>query len=124
MKDRIKTLRKSTGLNQTDFGARVGVKGNTIGNYEIGLRNPSDAVVFSICREFNVSENWLRHGEGEMLEDLSEDEEMMVLIGKLCADGNAFKRRVLMAAAKIIDNDDVWYIIEKELKKLINKKEE
>lgn len=124
MKDRIKTLRKSTGLNQVDFGARVGVKGNTIGNYEIGLRNPSDAVIFSMCREFNVNENWLRTGKGEMFENLSEDEELMVLIGRLCADGNSFKRRILMAAAKIIENDDIWYIIEKELKNLIDKKEE
>ena len=57
MKDRIKTLRKALHLNQSDFGAKVGVKGNTIGNYEIGLRNPSDAVIFSICREFDVNEH-------------------------------------------------------------------
>ena len=33
MEKRIKELRKRLGLNQADFGARVGVKGNTIGNY-------------------------------------------------------------------------------------------
>ena len=74
LKDRIKAVRKALGLNQAAFGERVGVKGNTIGNYEIGLRNPSDAVIFSICREFNINENWLREGKGEMFLDFSEDE--------------------------------------------------
>lgn len=56
MKDRIREIRKNNKMNQAEFGARLGVKGNTIGNYELGLRNPSDAVIFSICREFNINE--------------------------------------------------------------------
>lgn len=63
---RIKTLRKSLNLTQNDFGDRIGVKANTIGNYELSLRNPSNAVIHSICIEFNVNENWLRFGKGEM----------------------------------------------------------
>lgn len=66
MRERIKELRKTLKLNQTQFGSRIGVKGNTITNYETGLRNPSEAIIFSICREFNVNELWLRSGEGEM----------------------------------------------------------
>lgn len=63
---RIKTLRKSLNLTQNDFGDRIGVKANTIGNYELSLRNPSNAVIHSICIEFNVNENWLRFGKREM----------------------------------------------------------
>ena len=84
MKDRIKTLRKALHLNQSDFGAKVGVKGNTIGNYEIGLRNPSDAVIFSICREFDVNEQWLRTGEGEMFNQSVES-----TVDRLCAELHA-----------------------------------
>lgn len=65
MQDRIKDLRKKLKLTQVEFGERIGVKGNTITNYENGLRNPSDAVILSICREFGVNESWLRTGEGE-----------------------------------------------------------
>ena len=66
MKERIKTIRKENNLTQTEFGERIGVKGNTITNYENGLRNPSDAIIFSICREFNINEDWIRYGKEPM----------------------------------------------------------
>ena len=60
MNERIKLLRKALELNQTDFGARIGVKQGTVAAYESGARVPLDSVVVSICREFGVSESWLR----------------------------------------------------------------
>lgn len=66
MKDRIRQLRKELGMNQTDFGGRIGVKQGSVAGYESGARIPLDTVVASICREFNVNEEWLRTGEGEM----------------------------------------------------------
>ena len=46
MNGRIKIVRTTIGLTQTEFGARIGVKGNTVTGYETGIRNPSDAVIF------------------------------------------------------------------------------
>lgn len=66
METRIKEIRKASGLTQTQFGKRIGLKGNTITNYETGLRIPSEAAILSICREFNVNRAWLESGEGEM----------------------------------------------------------
>lgn len=66
MEKRIKELRKSKKMTQTEFGARLGVKGNTITNYEKGIRLPSDAIITSICREFSVRREWLETGEGKM----------------------------------------------------------
>lgn len=68
MKNRIKEIRKNNRLTQVEFGEKIGVKGNTITNYENGLRTPSDAVIFSICREFGINEGWLRTGTGNMLQ--------------------------------------------------------
>lgn len=82
MNERIKRIRKAVGLTQSEFGERIGVKGNTVTNYETGLRTPSDAVILSICREFNVNEPWLRTGKGEMLLQLDKDEEF----DRLCAE--------------------------------------
>ncbi len=65
--ERIKKARKTCGLTQREFAEKIGTTQNTIANYEIGHRNPSAAALNNICKTFNVSEKWLRTGEGEML---------------------------------------------------------
>lgn len=63
--ERIRRLRKALDLTQQEFADRIGMKRNSIAQVETG-RNTSEQTIFSICREFNVSETWLRTGEGEM----------------------------------------------------------
>lgn len=64
--DRIKKVRKSLDLTQGAFATRIGSVQNTITGYESGRRNPSAPVISLICKEFNVNEEWLRNGTGEM----------------------------------------------------------
>lgn len=63
--DRIRQIRKEERLTQEEFGARIGVKGNTVTGYERGNRRPSDSVVNYICHIFGINQTWLRTGEGE-----------------------------------------------------------
>lgn len=74
MKDRIKRIRKSLELTQQQFADRLGMKQNTIATYEMGRANPSEPTIISICREFNVNEDWLRYGKGEMFKPERSDE--------------------------------------------------
>lgn len=76
MKDRIKQLRNTLGLTQEKFAERLGVKRNTIATYEIGRNEPIDAVISLMCREFNVNEDWLRNGNGEMFKERSPSDEV------------------------------------------------
>lgn len=64
--ERIKELRKSEGLTQQRFADRLGLKQNTVATYEMGRSVPIDPIITSICREFGVNEDWLRHGIGKM----------------------------------------------------------
>ena len=66
MNERIKELRKTLNLTQQEFADRLSLKRNTIATYEIGKAVPSDRTLNDICREFNVNEDWLRNGTGEM----------------------------------------------------------
>lgn len=66
MNERLRKLRKTLDLTQQEFADKLGLKRNTVGQYEIGRNPPIDAVIISICREFNVNEEWLRDGVGEM----------------------------------------------------------
>jgi hypothetical protein len=65
-KERIRKLRRILDLTQQDFADRIGMKRNTIANYETGRNDPSTSVISLICREFNVNKNWLETGEGEI----------------------------------------------------------
>ena len=125
MNERIKQLRKSLHLNQSDFGARVGVKGNTIGNYEVGLRNPSDAVIFSICREFNVSEEWLRNGTGEMFYTMTQDEELAYIVGRALPSADENLKETFIALGRLSQEftPEDWKVIRKFVSALAGKEE-
>lgn len=66
MNERIKELRKTLKLTQQEFADRLNIKRGAIANYEVGRNEPIDAVISLICKEFNVNEEWLRDGTGEM----------------------------------------------------------
>lgn len=66
MNARIKEVREAKGLSQADFAELLNLKRNSISLIEVGKRNPSDRTILDICNKFNVSEEWLRTGEGEM----------------------------------------------------------
>ena len=66
MNGRIKKLRKALDLTQQEFASKIGSTQNVLANYESGRRNPSSSVINNICKTFDVSEKWLRTGDGEM----------------------------------------------------------
>ena len=80
MKDRIREIRIANKLKQSEFGDRLGIKGNTVTGYETGVRTPSDAVIVSICREFGVNEDWLRNGTGEMYPPKTRGQEISEIV--------------------------------------------
>lgn len=122
IKDRIKTIRKKKELTQVEFGQIIGVKGNTVTNYETGLRNPTEAVVKSICREFSVNEHWLRTGEGEMFIELTKEEEIATFIGGVLRDeDDSFKKRLISGLAAL--DETGWEVLENFLNS-IQKKED
>ena len=74
MNERLKAIRKNLSLSQESFGKKLGVTGAGISKIESGDRSLTEQMVLAICREFNVREEWLRNGSGEMFLDFTEDE--------------------------------------------------
>ena len=64
--ERVKEVRKSLNLTMEQFGNKLGVTKVAISNIEKEKRNLTEQMSRAICREFNVSEEWLKTGEGEM----------------------------------------------------------
>lgn len=117
MQERIKGLRKALGLTQQKFADALGVKQNTIAQYESGRNAPIDAVVSLICREFNVNEEWLRTGEGAMFLERSRDEELSAFFGDLLAGQPDFKRRLITVLSRL--NESEWELLEQMADKLV-----
>ena len=124
MGNRIKELRKALGLTQQEFADRIGVKRGAIANYEIG-RNASDTAVALICREFGVSEHWLRTGDGEMFVQISRSDEVLDFVGRaMIGEESNVKERFLLALSRL--PEERWKDIEDFARQITaeNKKEE
>jgi transcriptional regulator with XRE-family HTH domain len=89
MNTRIKELRTALHLTLEGFGDRIGVTRAAVSKWENGDRGIADSMVVSICREFGVSEQWLRTGEGEMFEQTRE-----TVLDRLAAEYSLDKEQV------------------------------
>ena len=93
--DRLKSIRKTLNITQQEFADRIGIKRGTVANYELDRNEPLDAVISLICKEFNISESWLRTGEGEMYTALDRDEEIALLVGRAIEGGTDFQKALI-----------------------------
>lgn len=109
LKDRLKQIRKNDphGKTQDMFADFLGISKQNVSSYEMGRRNPSDAVIRLICEKCDVSEKWLRTGEGSMTIPKSKDEEISELLADIQKSGDgSFKHRLVSALAKL--DEDGW----------------
>lgn len=117
MKNRIRTIRQDAGLTQQEFAKRIGVSRNTIATYETSVRVPIDAVIVSICREFNVNETWLRTGEGNIYIETTSDLALSQWFGQMLReDDTSFKKRFLLKLSHFNEQD--WASLEKSIRLL------
>lgn len=66
MNERLKYLRKQLSLNQNEMAERMNLSRSHISSLENGAREITDRIINDICREFDIKEEWLRTGEGDM----------------------------------------------------------
>lgn len=122
MNERLRKLRKTLDLTQQAFADKLGIARGNIGAYEVGKNALSDAVISLICREFDVNENWLRTGEGEMFIELTKEEEIASFIGEVLRDeDDSFKKRLISGLAAL--DETGWEVLENFLNS-IQKKED
>lgn len=109
--ERIKELRKNyLRLTLAEFGERIGVRHSAISNIENGIRNVTDQMRTSICREYGVREEWLRDGVGEVFVRKSAEDELNALAEKVMTDTpDSFRRRFISMLAKL--TDEQWRLL-------------
>lgn len=68
--ERVREIRKELNLTLEKFGEKLGVGKTAISKIEKGENSLTGQMLKSICREYNVSYDFLTNGEGEMFDDL------------------------------------------------------
>ena len=119
---RISTVIKSSGLTKTAFSKKIGLSQPFVSQLASGDASPSDRTIVDICREFGVSEHWLRTGEGEMFVRLSREEEITKFLMTVIRDPDSeFQRQLLATMAKL--EPAQWKLMEQMLDDLIAQRE-
>ena len=112
MNERMKQLRKELGLTQQQFADRIGTSRANIGKYEVSANIPSSAIISLICREFNVNEEWLREGSGDMFRSNDRYSDIARLTSQLLnEESDSFKNRFISMLARL--NSDEWEFLAK-----------
>lgn len=123
MNERVKELRTALGLSAEKFGGKIGVTRSAISKMELGVCNISEQSIISICREFNVNEEWLRHGTGEMFNDLSQDEELAYIVGQALPQADDFVKNTFIALGRLSQEftAEDWQVVKKFVDALAGK---
>ena len=100
MNKRLKQIRDAEGLTMREFSDRLGMTHSAISLLENGKRNLSSQFISSVCREFNVNEDWLLTGSGEMKKPGKKDIAAAISVELYGLDETSFKYRLLAALAK------------------------
>lgn len=117
---RVFELRKALELTLEKFGEPLGVTKTTISRIEKEERAITEQMAKAICREYGVSENWLKTGEGEMFEPRSRSEVIAQFAGELMKEEDSSFRKQLVEVLAELDLRE-WEVLEGIAKKLAKK---
>lgn len=101
---RIKTLRQTLGMSQTDFGRKIGVTRSVLSNLDLGITTLQDPLLSLVCSVFNVRREWLETGSGEMFEQPDTEAPFYNAVGSISNDDpDSFRKRFVVALAELDD---------------------
>ena len=120
LKDRFKELRKELNVTQQEFADKLKISRNFVAQIEMGSKVPSDRTIDDVCREFNVNEEWLRTGNGDMFVSGIKDKQISAMLADVMKSGeDSFRHRLVPALARL--DDEGWDNLEKLIDMISNK---
>ena len=120
---RIENIRKHLGLSRAAFGKKIGVSGDVINNLERGRVEIKDHIIKLICNEFNVNEEWLRNGTGDMFVEVNDDVQIMEWAGRvLGSSSDSYQKRFVKMLMSL--SEDEWELLASFATKIVRAKEE
>ena len=121
MNERIKKIRNSLNISQTDFAQKLSVSRSAICKMESGENYPSEQTIKLICNEFSVNEDWLRTGNGEIFKSRTREQEIGAFVNEVIElNDDSFEKKLVSALARLEPKD--WECLEAIAKKLLDDK--
>lgn len=117
LSNRISQVIDTLGLKKTVFAEKLNVSQAFVSQMCSGVKQPSDRTIADICRTFDVNEEWLRTGEGEMFVQKTRDEELAAFFGDVLS-GQLDEVRFISALARL--SADEWELLESMANKLMD----
>lgn len=117
LSERIRELIRVRGKKKAEFARALNVSQAFVSQMCSGERMPSNRTIADICREFDVSEEWLRTGTGPMFVEKTRDEELAEFFGHVLARDD-FKQRLLAALSRLDESE--WAMLEQVARKLLD----
>ena len=109
--ERVKEIRLKLNYTQQDFANKLNLQSRShISLLESGNKNVTNRIISDICREFDVSEEFLRFGTGDMFIELTEDEQLSKHVAQLLKSDDKLKKNFILNILKLDDNDFIFYI--------------
>lgn len=107
---RIKELIAALGIKKTVFAGQLNVSQAFVSQMCSGSSQPSDRTISDICREFNVNEEWIRTGEGEMFRPKTRNEELLEFAVRAAESPSSdIKAKLLHVMAKL--TEEQWELL-------------
>ena len=104
LNDRIQSVVTFTGLSKTGFGKEINLSQSMVSKLCSGAATPSDRTISDICRVFNVNEEWLLTGEGEMIDYSGKESEIRATFAQVASLNLETWESFIKALARVPDH--------------------
>lgn len=118
--ERIYILLKELNVTRTSFAETLKVSQQYISKL-IKTGTPSDMLIGNICDKYNVNENWLRTGQGDIFVKRSRNQIIADFAADIIKEDDNFKKRLFEALAQLDENE--WELLKKIAEKFVTEKE-
>ena len=121
---RVKKIRLQKGISQEKCGELIGIKKAAVSKIENGDNSLSKSNLIAICRQFNISEDWLLHGKGEMFIPESRENTIRKFFeNAMSSDTDLAKIQRRFINTLISLDEEEWIVLDRFMKKYhFNKK--
>lgn len=119
--DRVKALRKANGLSRSDFAKSLGVSSGVIANIELQRTSgvESKKALFSLmCDKYGCRREWLIDGEGDMMQDLSREQEIIRAVSEMFTGDDGFRQDIISMLVKL--PDEHWSLLADMAQRLLD----